>query len=84
MSEQRFDVKPYGVRYMCDVCGRGEMTYTGELKMTDPPLFVHQCGNPECNDKRSLREKYPTIRWATRYGSDIPQSTDANQRDRGG
>ncbi|MED2129060.1 hypothetical protein P4V88_26680 [Bacillus thuringiensis] len=29
--EQRFEVKPIGVKYICDSCEEGEMIYTGEM-----------------------------------------------------
>ncbi len=31
MMEQRFEVKPIGVKYICDSCEEGEMIYTGEM-----------------------------------------------------
>jgi hypothetical protein len=59
MGEQRYELKPFGVRYVCK-CGN-EMEYTGQMLMSDPPQFVHLCN--ECNSKENLREKYPTVRW---------------------
>lgn len=59
MGEQRFEMKPYGVRYLCE-CG-SEMKPTGEVLPTYPPKYPHFC--KKCEAKQNLSEKYPTIRW---------------------
>ena len=59
MKEERFELQPYGVRYICD-CG-DEMLPTGTMLMTDPPKFPHKCQS--CDSTITLNEKYPTVKW---------------------
>lgn len=60
--EKTFEVKPIGVRYICDVCNKGEMSQTGQLKMYEHhATFVHKCNN--CKHELELNEKYPLIRY---------------------
>jgi hypothetical protein len=61
MGEERFEMKPYGVRYKCN-CG-GEMIPTGKMLMSNPPQFPHEC--KECREVVNLKEKFPTVRWET-------------------
>ncbi|MGE1060813.1 hypothetical protein [Bacillus sp. GMa5/1] len=56
-----FEVKPYGVKYICDSCEEGEMLPTGKAYWSDPPKFEHACN--QCSAKLSLSEKYPVIRY---------------------
>jgi hypothetical protein len=60
MSEQRFEMKPYGVRYMCDECDL-EMVQAGGALMSYPPKYPHNC--LKCGNTENLRERYPTVRW---------------------
>lgn len=59
LPEQRFELQPYGVRYLCN-CGT-EMEYTEEMIMVLSGLFVHKCSS--CGNTENLREKYPLVRW---------------------
>lgn len=60
--EQTFEVQPYGVKYICDSCGKGEMLPTGKNDWTvDPPLLEHSCS--QCGQKKKFIEKYPLIRY---------------------
>ena len=59
MKEERFEIKPYGVRYLCN-CGQ-EMIPTGEILMSNPPRFPHKCN--KCETRADLEEKYPTVKW---------------------
>lgn len=59
MKEERFELKPFGVRYICN-CG-GEMVPTGQMLMSNPPQFPHEC--KECGESVNLIEKYPTVKW---------------------
>ena len=59
MKEERFEMKPYGVRYLCD-CD-GEMLPTGNILISNPPKFPHEC--EKCGKSVSLLERYPTVRW---------------------
>ncbi|PFR59003.1 hypothetical protein COK36_20065 [Bacillus cereus] len=61
MMEQRFEVKPIGVKYICDSCEEGEMIYTGEMLFFNPPTFKHTCNN--CDSNQNFIEKYPLIRY---------------------
>lgn len=44
---------------LCD-CG-GEMLPTGNILMSNPPKFPHEC--EKCGKSVSLLERYPTVRW---------------------
>lgn len=60
--EKTFEVKPIGIRYICDVCKKGEMHQTEKMKMYEHhATFVHKCSN--CGQELELKEKYPTIRY---------------------
>jgi hypothetical protein len=59
MKEERFEIKPYGVKYRCD-CG-GEMKPTGQMLMSDPPKWPHEC--KDCKAIANLTKKYPTVEW---------------------
>ena len=62
MGEQKFEVVPYEVKYLCE-CGE-EMKSTGRMFMSNPPQFPHKCEG--CEKEINLTEKYPTIRWELR------------------
>jgi hypothetical protein len=59
MGEERFVVKPYGVRYKCD-CG-GEMKPSSHILMSFPPQYPHEC--EKCGKGVDLSERYPTVKW---------------------
>ncbi|MBO5424418.1 MAG: hypothetical protein J6A25_02795 [Lachnospiraceae bacterium] len=59
--EIHYNIKPVGVRYLCDNCN-GEMKHTdGIVLMSNPPKYKHICSN--CGEIEYLEEVYPTIRW---------------------
>lgn len=59
--EQFFDIIPKEVKYQCDNCKEGEMVYKGNMLMTNPPQFTHECSY--CKTEQVFYEKYPTIKW---------------------
>lgn len=62
--EQNFDVKPIGVKYICDDCLKGEMVPTGKHDFYPEHMeFEHQCNN--CGIKIKLHDKYPLIRYVS-------------------
>lgn len=63
MTEQNFQVVPIGIKYICDLCKEGEMEYTGNMLMTNPPQFTHKCNR--CEVEKSFFKKYPTIEYKT-------------------
>lgn len=64
MAEERFTLRPVGVRMRCDVCTEGEMCATdGTMLTTMPPRFPHCCN--KCGHKENLKERYPTVRWVS-------------------
>jgi len=64
MAEERFGIKPVGVRMRCELCVAGEMlSKDGIVLTTMPPLYPHCCN--QCGHKKNFRERYPTIRWVS-------------------
>ncbi|WP_025911977.1 hypothetical protein [Priestia flexa] len=61
MPKEYYDIKPVGVKYICDSCEEGELEYTGIISDHSIPLFKHKCS--ECGEIRSFELKYPTIEW---------------------
>jgi predicted RNA-binding Zn-ribbon protein involved in translation (DUF1610 family) len=65
MSERRFEVRPYGVDYICDKCGNGLMmgieVAGGIALLSSRPKFRHVCSS--CGHEDFLSHRYPTIRW---------------------
>ena len=60
--EEKFDVSPIGIRYICDSCNNGEMLPTGEMNMYENhATFIHKCKT--CKNEKELMEKYPLIRY---------------------
>lgn len=60
--ERNFEVKPIGVKYICDKCGDGEMLPTGKMKMFEThALYPHICN--KCATEKDFIEKYPLIRY---------------------
>lgn len=65
--EETFNLKPVGVRYICEFCNEGEMKVdpSGDAAtiMTNPPLIPHKC--TKCGKTMHLRKQYPYIEWET-------------------
>ncbi|PEE81755.1 hypothetical protein [Bacillus toyonensis] len=62
MMEQKFAVKPVGVKYICDSCKLGEMVLTNNMKIFEKHIeYVHKCKS--CGAERRLNDKYPLIRY---------------------
>ena len=61
--EAVFNIKPIGVKRICEHCGEGEMVKdkTELLRLTNPPMFPHVCN--KCGGKLSLPKQYPYIEW---------------------
>lgn len=61
--EEMFDIKPVGIRYICEFCNEGEMkTVPGsEAKLSFPPMFDHKC--TKCGKMMLLPKIYPYIEW---------------------
>jgi len=58
--EQTFEVKPIGLKYLCDECGQ-EMSCEGSMVIeNDQPFFPHKCN---CGNVIKLTKKYPTIEY---------------------
>lgn len=65
MAERRVEVRPFGVRYMCDACKQGEM-----MALSGPQAIVQEAGKilvrhvcNVCRTMASFAEKYPTVRY---------------------
>ena len=67
--ERRFEIRPFGVRYMCDNCKQGEM-----IAIVGPQAFVqeadkllvrHICNL--CRNIATYKERYPTVRYEDVY-----------------
>ena len=61
--EAIFDIKPIGVKRICEHCGKGEMKAIPDapVRMSYPPLIEHYC--TECGGKLLLPKTYPYIEW---------------------
>ena len=64
-NEERFAIKPEGVRYICENCHEGEMKYepnhediTLDMKI---PMYIHRC--EKCGTIMKLPRVYPYIDW---------------------
>ena len=55
------EVRTFLVSLKCD-CG-GEMKRNGPVKLSDPPLYPHGCG--ECGEGSDERKTYPCVDYAT-------------------
>jgi predicted RNA-binding Zn-ribbon protein involved in translation (DUF1610 family) len=66
-NEEIFEIKPIGVRYICEHCGIGEMKLAtdnimGISMLTDLSLMrKHRCTH--CNGELLLTKTYPYIEW---------------------
>lgn len=63
MAEQTYELKPVGVRYVCDKCGEGEMQRNGIVLTAYPPRYMHACS--KCGHRQAFTEVYPSIRWVS-------------------
>ena len=61
MPERPYEVRPFGVDYVCDDCGRGAMEAVRLVLDSDAPQWEHKCGN--CGHTALLPVQYPNIRW---------------------
>lgn len=62
MAEQTYELKPVGVRYVCDACGKGEMQHVGgAVLMSLPPKYRHICTH--CGREQHFTKLYPEVRW---------------------
>lgn len=73
MPEKIINLKPVGVEYTCDKCGKADLQHTGLFKEHNSQggtvrLFQHKC--PACGEEKLLPEIYPLIRM-------MPATTDA-------
>lgn len=64
-QEERFPIKPEGVRYICENCHKGEMKYTASPDQVhlniDARLYPHKC--EKCGMEMMLPRVYPYIDW---------------------
>jgi len=61
MAEKSYEVRTFGVDYICDYCCIGAMENTGIMLMTDPPKWRHKC--VRCGEIADMFDKYPTVRF---------------------
>ena len=62
--EKSYEVKPVGIKYVCDRCNEGEMQVSGSIMlMTNPPKFPHKCNI--CSFEKNFTVKYPYIAYKT-------------------
>ena len=65
--ERTFELKPIGIKYICEFCNEGEMVYKNdqpimvELVNTQPTLHRHVC--TKCGKTMQLPKIYPYIEW---------------------
>ena len=55
--EEKFELIPVQVLYLCEVCGKGYVEYDGIDLDTIPQTYVHSC--PVCNYSMVLEKIYP-------------------------
>lgn len=66
-NEKTFNVRPVGVKYICEFCKEGEMVQdkdNKEVLMSYPSQFPHKCN--KCNKTMYLPKPYPYIEWVTK------------------
>lgn len=59
--ETEVEVKTILVDYVCDDCGKQVKYIDGNMILTDPPKFKHNC--IECGKEYVFNHKYPTIKY---------------------
>lgn len=65
MPERRTEVRPFGVRYVCDSCKQGEMiaiSGTQAFVQDQGQIFIRHVCNV-CRTMAAYTEKYPTVRY---------------------
>lgn len=60
MYERREEVKCFFVNKLCQEC-YSDMIYTGEIKTTNPPMYVHKCSSNYNHPVKSWVSIYPKI-----------------------
>lgn len=66
-NEEAFEVRPIGIRYICEHCHEGEMVVDNSdgqflnTVLTNPPLIPHRC--TKCGGTLMLPRSYPYIEW---------------------
>jgi len=78
--EKRYDVRSFGVRYICDRCGQGEMLAlqgTQAYYQDNGRILVRHVCNV-CHQMGSFSEKYPTVRYEDIPGQGVPQTLNNN------
>lgn len=66
--EEAFELKPVGIRYICEFCNEGEMIYDSSENVVIVPLnrstmIPHKCN--KCGKDMKLPKTYPYIEWVT-------------------
>lgn len=76
--EEKFDIKPVGIRYRCEFCEEGEMKVSDDnptITLTSyPPMIKHIC--TKCGKDMLLPKSYPYIEWIPVEDSDKEVSAD--------
>lgn len=83
--ERRYEVRTYGVRYICDACGRGEMVALqgaqAYVQEGGRILIRHAC--VACHQMAVFGEKYPTVRYEDvpgQIGNAVPEYGHVQQQ----
>lgn len=76
--EELFEIKPIGVRYICELCGKGEMIAMSEdpIRLMGEGIMMrkHQCTN--CKGIMQLPKTYPYIEW-TPVEKEVKENEDS-------
>lgn len=63
--EERFNIRPVGIKYRCEFCGEGEMKVSDDARTfiltSNPPMIKHIC--TKCGKDMLLPKSYPYIEW---------------------
>lgn len=61
-QEEMFEIKPMGVRYICEFCNEGEQRFQPlAAEKTASSMFPHKC--TKCGKGMMLPRVYPYIEW---------------------
>lgn len=65
IAEMRYEVVPYQVDLLCEVCSTGRMRPEKYTLATSPPQYPHKCNNRQCGAyiEAGLMKKYPYIEY---------------------
>ena len=85
--EQRFQLHPTGIKYICEHCNEGQMIVdpneSATMLASDPPQYIipHVCD--KCGAKLSLPKSYPYIEYLTteEYLSVLPTMSNSDKGD---